>query len=166
MLGKSTWKEATSDTIKHCFQKCSFPIDDCVVTAQDSDKEFEMLFNEISENYSIDEYVKVDSTLATSEEVDVSKVDWREKLQNECIKKVLTAETAHSDLEDENESQESSLSSIIPLKEALSLLDKVHLLATYNENNNLQHSVDDIITTIEGINTRAKEQASITDFFL
>ena len=80
--------------------------------------------------------------------------------------KVLNAETANSDLEDENESQESSLSSIITLKEALSLPDKVHLLATYNENNDLQHSVDDIITTIEGINTRAKEQATITDFFL
>ena len=75
--------------------------------------------------------------------------------------KVLNAETANSDLEDENESQESSLSSIITLKEALSLPDKVHLLATYNENNDLQHSVDDIITTIEGINTRAKEQATI-----
>ena len=29
-----------------------------------------MLFNEISENCSIDEYVEVDNTLATSEEVD------------------------------------------------------------------------------------------------
>ena len=37
-----------------------------------------MLFNEISENCSIDEYVEVDNTLATSEEVDVSKVEWRE----------------------------------------------------------------------------------------
>ena len=48
-----------------------------------------MLFNEISENYSTDEYVEVDNTFATSEEVDISKIDWREKLRNECNEEVL-----------------------------------------------------------------------------
>ena len=96
-----------------------------------------MLFNEISENCSNDEYVEVDNTLAASKEVDISKIDWWEKLQNECIQEVLDLETANSDLEDEDESQESSLSRIIAPKEALSLLDKVHLFATYNENNRL-----------------------------
>ena len=141
--------------------------DDYVATAQDSDEEFEMLFIEISENCSIVEYVEVYNTLATSEEVDVSKIDWREKLRNECIEKVLNVETVNSDLadEDEDESQESTLSSIITPKEAFSLLDKVHLFATYNENNNLQHSILDIITTIEGISIRAKKEASIKDFF-
>ena len=72
---KSAWREVTSDTIKHCFEKCGSPTDDNAATAQDSDEEFEMLFNEISENCSIDEYVEVDNTLETSEEVDVSKLD-------------------------------------------------------------------------------------------
>ena len=63
------------------------------------------------------------------------------------------------------ESQKSSSSSIVTPKDALSLLDKVHLFATYNENNDQQHRIDDIITTIEGISIRAKKQASITDFF-
>ena len=88
-------------------------------------------------------------------------------MRNECIEEVLNVETANFDLEDEDEdeSQESSSSSVITPKETLSLFDKVHLLATYNENNNLQHRIDDIITTIEGISIRAKKQASITDFF-
>ena len=88
-------------------------------------------------------------------------------MRNECIEEVLNVETANSDLEDEDEdeSQESSSSSLITSKEALSLLDKVHLFVTYNENNDLQHRIDDIITTIEGISIRAKKQASITDFF-
>ena len=47
-----------------------------------------MLFNEISEDCSIDEYVEVDNTLVTSEEFNISKIDWREKLQNECIEEV------------------------------------------------------------------------------
>ena len=56
----------------------AFPTEDYVATARDSDEEFEMLFNKISKNCSIDEYVEVDNTLVTSEEVDVSKVEWRE----------------------------------------------------------------------------------------
>ena len=76
-------------------------------------------------------------------------------------------ETANSDLEDEeeDESQKSSSSSVITLKEALLLLDKLHLFPTYNENNDLQHRINDIITAIEGISIRTKKQASITDFF-
>ena len=54
---KSVWREVTTDTIKHCFEKCGFPTDDYVAMAQDSDEEFEMLFNKISENCSIDECV-------------------------------------------------------------------------------------------------------------
>ena len=77
---------------------------------------------------------------------------------------MVNVETASSDLKDENEdeSQERSSSSKIIPKETLSLLDKVHLFATYNENNDLQHRIDDIITT----SIRTKKQALITDFFL
>ena len=147
---KSARREVTNDTIKHCFEKCGFPTDSYVATAQDSDKEFEMLFNEISKNCSIDEYVEVDNTLAASEEVHVSKIDWWKKLQNDCIEEVLNVETANSDLEDEDEdeSQESSSSSTITPEEALSLFDRVHLFTTYNENKDLQHRIDDVIITI------------------
>ena len=64
---KSAWREVISDTIKYCFEKCGFPTDDYLTTAKDSDEEFEMLFNEISENCSIAEYVEINNTLATSE---------------------------------------------------------------------------------------------------
>ena len=164
---KSAWREGTSYTIRHCFEKCNFLTYDYAATVQDSDEEFEMLFNEVSENCSIDEYVEVHNTLTTSEEVNVNKINRREKLQSECIEEVLNMETANSDLEDEveDESQENSPSSVITPKKTLSLLDKVHLLTTYNENNDLQHRIDDIITTIEGIGIRAKKQAQITNFF-
>ena len=101
---KSSWREVTSFTIKHCFEKCGFPTDDYVATAQDSKEEFKMLLNEISENCSIDEYVEVDNTLVTSEKVNVSKIDWREKLRNECIEEGLNVETVNSDLENESSS--------------------------------------------------------------
>ena len=68
-------------------KKCGFPTDDYVATVQDSDEEFEMLFIEISENCSIDKYVEVDNTFATSEGVNVSKIDWREKCEMSASKK-------------------------------------------------------------------------------
>ena len=100
---KSAWRGVTSDTIKHCFEKCGFPTDDYVATARYSDEDCEIQLNEIPENCSIDEYVDVDNNLATSEEVDVSKIDWQEKLRNECIEEVLNVETAKFDLEDEDD---------------------------------------------------------------
>ena len=74
---------------------------------------------------------------------------------------MLNVETVNFDLEDEDEdeSQESISSSITTPKETLSLLDKVHLFDTYNEKNDLQHRIYDIITTIEGISICAKKQA-------
>ena len=89
---KSFWKEVTCD-------KCGFPTDDYVATAQYSDKE---LFHETSENCSIYKYIEVDNTLATFKEVDVSKIDQRGKLQNECIKEVSNVEIANSDLHDDD----------------------------------------------------------------
>ena len=77
------------------------PTDDYVATTQDSDEEFEILLNEIPENCSIVECAEVDNNLATSEEVDVSKIEWQEKLRNEYIKEVLKVETANSDAENE-----------------------------------------------------------------
>ena len=59
---KSAWREVISVTIKHCFEKCGFPTDDYIATAQDSDEEFEMLFSKIEKNCSTDEYVEVDNT--------------------------------------------------------------------------------------------------------
>ena len=78
---KSPWREVTSDNIKYCIEKCGFPTDDYVATSQDSDEEFQMLFNEISMSCSSDEYIEADNNLATSEEVDVSSVDWHETLR-------------------------------------------------------------------------------------
>ena len=49
-------------------------------------------------------------------------------------------------------------------KKGLPLLDKVHLFATCNENNDLQRRIDNITTT-ERVKSRAKKQALITDFF-
>ena len=51
---KSAWRKVTSDTIKHCFEKCGFSTKDYIATTEDSDEEFEMLFIEISENCSTD----------------------------------------------------------------------------------------------------------------
>lgn len=67
--------------------------DDFVATLQDSDEEFQMLFNEISQNCPSNEYIQVDNNLVKSEEFYVSPVNWRETLQQELLEEVTNVET-------------------------------------------------------------------------
>ena len=87
-------------------------------------------------------------------------------MKQECLEEVINVQTTNSDLEDEDDTNKSRSSSVITAKEALSLLDRVHLFDTYNEGDgSLQRAIEDIITTVEGITTRSKKQTSIKKFF-
>ena len=70
-----------------------FLTDDFVATLQDSDEEFQMLFNEISQNCPSNEYIQADNNLVKSEEFFVSPVNWRETLQQELLEDVTNVET-------------------------------------------------------------------------
>lgn len=70
-----------------------FLTDDFVPTAQDSDEEFHMLFNEISQNCSSNEYIQADNNLVKSEEFYISAVNWRKTLQQELLEEVTNVET-------------------------------------------------------------------------
>ena len=51
-------------------------------------------------------------------------------------------------------------------KEALSLLDRVHLLDIHNkEDGHLQRAIEDIINLVEGITIRSKKETLILFFF-
>ena len=52
------------------------------------------------------------------------------------------------------------------VKEALYLLDRIHLLAIQNEGyENLQYAIEGIINMVGGITIRSKKQTSILTFF-
>ena len=57
--------------------------------SSDFDEEFQTLFNEISADCSVDEYLDADNSTATCEEVDANKVVWRETLRQECADEVV-----------------------------------------------------------------------------
>ena len=53
----------------------------------------------------------------------------------------------------------------VHVKEALSLLDRVHLFAVQNEGyGSLQNAIEGIISMVEGITIRSKKQTSILFF--
>ena len=55
----------------------------------------------------------------------------------------------------------------VHVKEVLSLLDRVHLFAIQNEEDgSLQHAIEGIMNTAEGITIRAKKQTSNLIFFV
>ena len=54
----------------------------------------------------------------------------------------------------------------VHVKEALSLLDRVHLFAIQNEGEeSLQHAIEGIINMVEGITICSKKKTSILIFF-
>ena len=75
-------------------------------------------------------------------------------------------ETIDSDLDDEDDANESSSSdATVTAKQALYLLDKVKLFAAYNdEQGSFQKAVADIISMVEDFSIDSKKQSSITDF--
>ena len=55
----------------------------------------------------------------------------------------------------------------VHVKEALSLLDRVHLFAIHNKGDgSLQHAIEGVINMVEGITIRSKKQISILIFFI
>ena len=137
--------------------------------SSDFDEEFQTLLNEISVDCSVDEYLDADNSTVTSEEVDVNRVDWRETLRQECVDEVVysTEETNDSDLDDEDDANESSSpDATVTAKEALFLLDKVQLFVACNaEQGSLQNAVADVIRMVEDISISSNKQSSITDFY-
>ena len=144
-----------------------FLTDDFVATLQDSDEEFQMLFNEISQNCPSNEYIQVDNNLVKSEEFYVSPVNWRETLQQELLEEVTNVETINQfQIEDKYCTKETSSFNVITAKEGLPLLNIVHLFITFNEGNkSLQRVIEDIINMVEDINIRSKKQASLRNHF-
>ena len=85
-------------------------------------------------------------------------------IQQEYFEEMINMETINSDLEDKDDTNKSSSSSTD--KEALSLLDKVHLFATYNAGDgSLQRANEYILTTVAGIIIHSKKRTSIRKCF-
>ena len=78
---------------------------------------------------------------------------------------MTNVETINSDIEDEDYTNKSSSLNVITVKEAYSLLGKVHLFATFSEGDkNLQCVVEDIVIVVEDI-ICSKKQTSIRNYF-
>ena len=55
----------------------------------------------------------------------------------------------------------------VHVKEALFLLDRVHLFAIQNEGDgSLQHAIEGIINMVEGVTIRSKKETSTLMFFI
>ena len=55
----------------------------------------------------------------------------------------------------------------VHVKEALFLLDRIHLFAIQNERDgSLQHAIEGIINMVEGVTIRSKKETPILMFFI
>ena len=76
---QTTRKIVSTETIKQCFKKCGFDVEDMSIINEEIDTEFHKLFAQISSETTIDEYIGFDTVTITSEPaVDSTHVDWRQ----------------------------------------------------------------------------------------
>ena len=76
---QTTRKIVSTETIKQCFKKCGFDVEDMSIINEEIDTEFHKLFAQISSETTFDEYIGFDAVTITSEPaVDSTHVDWRQ----------------------------------------------------------------------------------------
>ena len=130
---KSACNEASVKT-KHRFEKrgflttilCDYLWDylyDYLTIESDNDN----LFFELSLACSFDAYIDFDNQVPTSEEVDVSLIDWRQALREELFDAVVNADTESKNSDSEGDVCDRTRTPPITIsaKEAMNLLDQV-----------------------------------------
>ena len=127
------------------------------------------MFNKISADCSVDEYIHIGNSTATSEEADANKVDWHETLRQACIDEVVNSKekTNDPDLGHRDDINESSLPGAeVFRKKFFYLFDEVPLIIVCNDGQrSLQKAVAYVISMVKNVSISSKKQSSITDFF-
>ena len=81
---QTVWKSVTPEIIKNCFRKCGFDVENnCEVINDQIDAEFLELFDQLSSQTDIDEYIQFDIEVVTSlPAIDPLMVDWRQETRS------------------------------------------------------------------------------------
>ena len=94
---QTAWNSVDPETIKHCFKKCGFDVENTSFVNEEVDTEFQEIFAQISDETTIDEYIHFDFETATSEPaVNTQNVDWRQESCERSISEVIHLEDVAS----------------------------------------------------------------------
>ena len=166
---QAAWNEVTSDTIKHCFEKCGFGTPE-ILAEENIDEEFDELLKELCPETSVEEFVDFDACVDICDPaVNTLSVDWRENLRAKCVQAAIdpSIESENSESEEDDDVfLDSEPTAAVTSEEALQMLDKLQL---FFENNGSEievlNSVTSLTKTVEKIHIESKKQKKITDFF-
>ena len=103
---QTAWNSVTPEIIKNCFQRCGFDVENnCEVINNQTDAEFRELFDQLSSETDIDEYIDFDIKVVTYLPAsDLLIVDWRQETRNKSILEVM--ETSDAAAKEANQSEE------------------------------------------------------------
>ena len=86
---QTVWKSVTPEIIKNCFGKCGFDVENnCEVINDQIDAEFLELFDQLSSQTDIDEYIQFDIEVVTSlPAIYPLMVDWRQETRSKSYRR-------------------------------------------------------------------------------
>ena len=88
------WRDASTETITNCFQKCGFGQEfvNSITNDSEIDEKFESLLTQLREDaeITVGDFVTFDDNLTTSTgQINADLIDWRQQAREEAIKEVL-----------------------------------------------------------------------------
>ena len=142
---QTTWKSVTLEIIKNCSRKCGFDVENnCEVINDQIDAEFRELFDQLSSETDIDEYIGFGIEIVTSSPaIDLLMVDWRQETSNAATKEANQSEEEQEIATDEDENRK------ITAAETLKKLDEVKNFIEVNGSDHLNMIFNELIENSE-----------------
>ena len=102
---QAAWNEVTSNTIKHCFEKCGLGTPE-ILAEENIDEEFDELLKELCPETFVEEFVDFDACVDICDSaVNTLSVDWRENLRAKCVQAAIdpSIESVNSESEEDDD---------------------------------------------------------------
>ena len=169
---QKAWKSVTPETIKNCFRKCGFDVENNSEVMNDqTDAEVWVLFDQLSSKTDIHKYIDFDIEVVTSLlAIDMLMVDWRQETRNKSIAEVM--ETSDAAAEEAKQSKEEpeivtdeDKNSKITAAETLKKLDEVKNFIEVNGRDNWNLIFNVLIENVEQMKLKNQKQSDIRSFF-
>ena len=160
------------EIIKNCFRKCCLDVENnCKVIYDQIDAEFWELFDQLSSETDIDEYIDFDIEVITSlPAIDPLMVDWRQETRNKSIAEVM--ETSDAAAEEANQFKEEpdlvtdeDKNRNITAAEALNILVEVKNFIEVNGSDHLNMIFNELIENVEQMKLKNQKQNDIRSLF-
>ena len=169
------WKDVSTETIIHCFQKCGFKgrSESSIAEDNEMDEEFESLCTQLREDDEItpEVFFNFDHDLTTSAgQINTDLIDWRQQVREEAINEVLPnvsydSQTRNEVGSDDDEEEEEKVPPQLTTSEALQHLDDLLHFSLNKNDEQLSQLISKAMEKVQNLKLYSMKQSTIKNYF-